>query len=276
MEQKLKIGLALGAGSARGIAHLGVLKVLEKYQVPIDFIAGSSMGALIGALYSCGLSVDFMIKFANELQSKSWIDLCLPRTGLISGKKVETMLEIMTRQKCFSDLKIPFAAVATDIERGEAVVIRTGKVATAVRASISIPVVFKPVQLEGRLLVDGGVIDRVPVSVVRGMGADVVIAVDVNKFVTFQPVVNIVDVMFQTLDIIERKKIDSKVLDTEVLIRPKVGHISPAHFHRVDDLVEQGELAAEAAISKIGCVLRDKVYSSRIDNGQAGQTKFGE
>lgn len=256
MMEKPKIGLALGAGSARGIAHLGVLRVLEKYKIPIDYIAGCSMGALVGSLYACGLDVDFMIRFANELQSKSWIDLCMPRTGLISGKKVETMLEIMTRNRAFEDLKIPFAAVATDIERGEAVVLKSGKVAAAVRASISIPVIFKPVRLEGRLLVDGGVVDRVPVSVAREMGADLVIAVDVNKFVAFQPVQNIVDVMFQTLDIMERKILNSKILDTEVLIRPKVGHISPAQFNRVDELVALGEEAAEAAISKIGYVLR--------------------
>ena len=258
MKEKPKIGLALGAGSARGIAHLGGIKVLEKYQVPIDFIAGSSMGALVGALYACGLKVDFLIKFAGELQAKSWIDLCMPRTGLISGKKVETMLGMLTKNMRIEDLEIPFAAVATDIERGEAVVLNSGNVAAAVRASISIPVIFKPVRYQGRLLVDGGVIDRVPVTAVREMGADVVIAVDVNRFVTFQPVTNIIDVMLQTLDIMERKILDGKVLDTEVLIRPKVGEISPAHFHRVDELVEQGELAAEAAISRIGYVLRTR------------------
>jgi NTE family protein len=267
MSERPKIGLALGAGSARGIAHLGVLKVLEKYKVPIDYIAGSSMGALIGAMYACGLDVDFMIKFANELHSRSWIDLCMPRSGLISGKKVQSMLQIITRNRTFSDLKLPFAAVATDIERGEAVVIRSGPVCTAVRASISIPVIFKPVRLNGRMLVDGGVVDRVPVSVAKEMGADVVIAVDVNKFVTYQPVNNIFDVMFQTLDIMERKILNTTVLDTDVLIRPKVGHISPAHFHRVDELVEQGMLAAEAAISKFGYVLRNKQREAGIDKG---------
>lgn len=276
MKKKPKIGLALGAGAARGIAHLGVLKVLEKYKVNIDYIAGSSMGALVGALYACGIDVDFLIKFANELKSKSWLDLCMPRTGLISGKKVATMLEIMTRNRSFADLTIPFAAVATDIERGEAVVLKSGNVAAAVRASISIPVVFKPFKLDGRLLVDGGVVDRVPVSVVREMGADLVIAVDVNKFVTYQPVHNIVDIMFQTLDIMERKILNARILDTEVLIRPKVGHISPAHFHRVNELVELGEQAAEASISRLGYVLRNQSCLGRIDCSQSGHTKSAE
>lgn len=264
MDYNPKIGLALGAGAARGIAHLGVLKTLEKNKIPIDYIAGSSMGALVGALYACGIEVDFLIKFANELKSKSWVDLCMPRKGLISGKKVETMLQILTKNRTFEELKIPLAVVATDIERGEAVVINSGNVAAAVRASISIPVAFQPVRMDGRLLVDGGVVDRVPVSVVRGMGADIVIAVDVNKFVSFQPVHNIIDVMFQTLDIMGRQRLNSLVLDTEVLVRPKVGHISPAHFQRVDELVQEGEKATEAAISKVGYVLRNQIYKYRI------------
>ena len=266
MDKRPKIGLALGAGAARGIAHLGVLRTLEKYKLPVDFIAGSSMGALVGALYACGIDVNFLIKFANELRTKSWVDLCMPRTGLISGKKVETMLQMLTRNRTFDQLKIPFAAVTTDIERGEAVVIKEGNVAAAVRASISIPVIFKPVRMDGRLLVDGGVVDRVPVSVVREMGADMVIAVDVNRYAEFQPVVNIVDVMFQTLDIMERKILSAIVLDTEILIRPKVGHISPAHFHRVDELVQAGEEAAEAAMGRVGCILRDKLRSADSGN----------
>lgn len=266
MDKRPKIGLALGAGAARGIAHLGVLRTLEKYKLPVDFIAGSSMGALVGALYACGIDVNFLIKFANELRTKSWVDLCMPRTGLISGKKVETMLQMLTRNRTFDQLKIPFAAVTTDIERGEAVVIKEGNVAAAVRASISIPVIFKPVRMDGRLLVDGGVVDRVPVSVVREMGADMVIAVDVNRYAEFQPVVNIVDVMFQTLDIMERKILSAMVLDTEILIRPKVGHISPAHFHRVDELVQAGEEAAEAAMGRVGCILRDKLRSADSGN----------
>jgi NTE family protein len=254
-----KIGLALSSGAARGLAHLGVLRVLKKYNVPIDFIAGSSMGALIGCLYACGLDADFMIKFASQLRTKSWLDLCMPRSGLVSGKKVEAMLKILTRDREFADLDLPFAAVATDIERGEPVVLRTGKLAPAVRASISIPVVFKPVSLDGRLLIDGGVVDRVPISVVREMGADLVIAVDVNKFVTRQPVKNIFDVMFQTLDIMEKNAVSPDLFDVELLIRPKVGHISRGHFQRVDELVEQGELAAEAVMSKLKYILRERM-----------------
>lgn len=249
MKRMAKVGLALGAGAARGLAHLGVLRALERHRIPIEFIAGSSMGALIGCLYSCGLSVDFLVKFANELEAKSWLDLCMPRTGLISGKKVEALLKLLTRDREFAELDRPFAAVATDIERGEPVVLSQGKVAAAVRASISIPVVFKPVTIGGRLLVDGGVVDQVPVATVKAMGADYVIAVDVNRHVAFQPVNNIFDVMFQTLDIMEKKILRTSLLGADLLIRPEVGHVGLAHFHRVEELVAAGESAAEAALA---------------------------
>lgn len=255
MEQP-KIGLALGSGAARGIAHLGVLRVLKKYQVPIHCVAGTSIGALIGALYAAGLDVEFMIDFACQLQARNWVDLCLPRMGLITGDKVEAMLRLLSRQRKIEELAIPFAAVATDIERGEAVVLKTGEVARAVRASISIPGVFKPVTIGDRILVDGAVVDRVPVSVVREMGADLVIAVDVNKYVTQQPVKNIFDVIFQTLDIMERKILNSTILDTDILIRPKVGEFNAADFQKVEELVARGEEAAEAAISHIGWAMR--------------------
>lgn len=255
-EKRPKIGLALGAGSARGIAHMGVLRVLKRYRVPIDYIAGCSIGAMVGGLYAAGMKLDFMIGFATELQSRTWVDLGLPRRGLIAGKKVETMLRLLTKERNIEDLPTPFAAVATDIERGEAVEISSGPLFQAIRASISIPVVFRPYKLGGRLLVDGGVVDRVPVSLVKKMGADIVIAVDVNKFVTYQPVENILDVMLQTLDIMERKILNTTILDTDILIRPQVGHIGPNQFHRVAELVSEGERAAEAAVSKIGWVLR--------------------
>ncbi|MTI96071.1 MAG: patatin family protein [Firmicutes bacterium] len=258
MSDRPKIGLALGAGSARGIAHLGVLRVLEKYKIPIDYIAGTSMGALIGGLYSFGLDVEFMIKFASELQSRSWIDLTVPRQGFVRGDKIQSMLQLLTKNQRIEDLPRPFAAVATDIERGEPVVLSKGALATAIRASISIPVVFKPISIDDKLLVDGGIVDRVPVSVVRQMGADVIIAVDVNKFVAHQPVRNMFDVMFQTIDIMERKIMNTTILDTDILIRPQVGHISPAHFHRVDELVAEGEQAAVDTISTIGYVLKKK------------------
>lgn len=250
-----KIGLALGAGAARGLAHLGVLRVLEKYSIPISLITGCSIGALVGSLYACGLGADFLIKFAGELQARSWIDLCMPRTGLISGKKVQGLLKLLTRDRSFEDLPLPFAALATDIERGEAVVLRKGKLAPAVRASISIPVVFKPVSLGGRLLVDGGVVDQVPVDLAREMGAQYVIAVDVSANDTYQPVKNIFDIMFQTLEIMGKRNLRPGLEAADVLVQPEVGHISLAHFHRVEELVAQGERAAEAVAGKLKALL---------------------
>jgi NTE family protein len=253
--KRAKIGLALGAGAARGLAHLGVLRVLERRRIAVDFLAGSSMGALLGCLYACGLGPDFMIKFANQLKATSWVDLGLPKRGFISGNKVEALLRLLTRDRSFADLETPFAAVATDIERGERVVLRQGKLAPAVRASCSIPVVFKPVPLGGRLLVDGGLVDQVPVQVVKEMGADFCLAVDVNRQGGYQPVNNIIDVMFQTLEIMEKKNLGASLQKADVLIRPQVGHIGLTHFQRVDELVALGEAAAEEALAQFPACL---------------------
>lgn len=255
MTQTPKIGLALGAGAARGLAHLGVLKALKNHGIKPDFIAGSSMGALIGCLYACGLEPDFLVQFAAELRTKTWVDLTMPRSGFISGKRVEALIKFLTKDGCFEDLTIPFAAVATDIERGTPVILQTGKLAPAVHASLSIPVIFKPVKLEHRLLVDGGVVDQVPVSVVNNMGAEIIIAVDVNRYVSYHPLKNVFDIMFQALDIMAKQILNPNLQTADILIQPKVGHIGRAHFHRVEELAALGEQAAEAAMPSLKLLL---------------------
>jgi len=158
--QKRKIGLALGSGAVRGLAHIGVLEVLETEGIPIDMIAGTSTGAAIGALYAQGKSASVIKSTALDLSWRrlaSMIDLTLPKTGFISGKRIKHWLELVIgRDLKFSDLRIPFACVATDITTGEEIVLDQGSVPEAVRASISIPGIFTVVKLRGRYLVDGG------------------------------------------------------------------------------------------------------------------------
>ena len=180
-----KIGLALGSGAARGLAHIGVLEVLTKEGIPIDMIVGTSAGAGVGALYARGLDIDWVKKETLALAT-NWtkiaplIDPSLPKTGLIKGKKIKDLLAYYIGGNIkFSDLKIPFACIATDIDTGEEVVIERGSVPEALRASISVPTIFTVVKWEGRYLVDGGLVNPVPVSVVKRMGADFVIAVNV-------------------------------------------------------------------------------------------------
>lgn len=182
--KKKKIGLALGSGAARGLAHIGVLKILTANQISIDFIAGSSMGALIGALYASGLSIEQMEDIACNTDWKLTAKMftpTLPWAGLVEGNRIREFIRTLVGDKNINDLQIPFAAVATDVQTGEEIVIENGSLIEAVRASISIPGVFTPVRHQNRFLVDGGVVNPVPADVARNMGADIVIAVNVRS-----------------------------------------------------------------------------------------------
>jgi NTE family protein len=177
-----RIGLALGSGSARGLAHLGVIRAIRDAGLEVDFIAGSSMGALIGAIYAAGKLDELEATFLSFDWRKtvSFFDVVLPKSGLLDGAKISELVRTHVHTDAIEKLPKPFAAVATDIVSGEEVVIRSGDVIEAVRASISVPGIFTPVASNGHVLVDGGLTNPVPVSVARAMGADVVIAVDLN------------------------------------------------------------------------------------------------
>lgn len=177
-----RIGLALGSGSARGLAHIGVLRAIEEAGIEIDVIAGTSMGALIGAIFAAGKLDGLAARFLDfDWKSLvSLLDPVLPRSGLIDGQKIADLVRAHVPAANIDDLPIPFRAVATCIMSGEEVVCEAGDLIEAVRASISVPGIFTPVRSNGRILVDGGLVNPVPVSVARAMGADLVIAVDLN------------------------------------------------------------------------------------------------
>ena len=182
MKGSFKIGYALGGGAARGLSHIGVLKVLHEHGISPDIIAGTSIGAIIGALYAGGLEPDDIEKLVLGLDWKRLVylfDMTLPISGLLQGKRVVSLLKSILGDTTFSQLRCDFACVATDIISGEQVVLRDGSLIEAVRASISIPGIFTPVAINGRYLVDGGLINTVPVSVCRDMGAKYVIGVNV-------------------------------------------------------------------------------------------------
>ncbi|WP_286738096.1 patatin-like phospholipase family protein [Thiomonas sp. SCN 64-16] len=177
-----RLGLALGGGAARGMAHLGVLRALADAGVRIDFIAGCSIGALVGAIAAAGRTdgLEATFKTFDWRKTLSFFDVVFPRSGLIDGAKVTELVREHLPATQIEALSIPFAAIATDLHSGAEVVLRSGDVIEAVRASIAVPGVFTPVRVHGRVLVDGGLSNPVPVSVVRAMGADQVIAVDLN------------------------------------------------------------------------------------------------
>ncbi len=254
---KSKIGLVLGAGSARGLAHIGVLQVLIENKIPFDFIVGSSMGAVIAAIYACGGDMYMTGKLASALNTSVLWDVGIPRMGFVSGKKIEHFLRLLTKGKSFEDLDIPLAVVATDIENGEKIVIREGPVHTAVRASISIPGIFTPVRYGNRLLVDGAVAERLPVGVARDMGADIVIGVDVTFAEDRQTHIrNTLDVILQAIEILERQ-IFTQITrhQATVLLQPRLGNIKSNEFGRAEECILKGRECAEAKLDEIRSVL---------------------
>ncbi len=236
-----KIGLALGSGGARGFAHLGVIIALRNAGIPIHMIAGSSMGALVASFYGAGIDLDRLYKLSTAFKRKYFLDFTVPKMGFIAGNKVKEFIRVFTHGKNIEELSIPIGIVATDLLSGEKVVFKDGPVAEAVRASISIPGIFVPVKYKGRILVDGGVSDRVPVSVVKEMGADIVIAVDVSRVKRNAEITSIYDVIMQSIDIMQAEIINNREIAANIMIRPPVESYSSRAFTNIDEIIQIGE-----------------------------------
>lgn len=246
-----KIGLALGSGGLRGLAHIGILRVFTREKIPIHYVAGCSIGSLIGSLYCSGLDADMILKLAKNLKRRHWLDFILPKMGIISGERILDMLRLLTQQKTFDCLTIPLSVVATELNHGKEIVFTEGDVAKAVRASISVPGIFVPFQMDGMLLVDGAVLNPTPIDVARNMGADIVIGVDLAHASSISNISNMFDVIIQSIDIMERELFKKRHGFCEVLIRPDVAHLSPSSFENIDECVAIGEQAAENALDQI-------------------------
>ncbi len=255
-----RIGLALGSGAARGLAHIGVLAALQKLGIRIDMISGTSMGALVGAVFAKGEDIDSMKELAVELGAKRFsflVDPALPTTSLISGRKIDSMLTSIFGEVEFPELDVPFVCSATDIESGQEVILNQGLVKTGVKASCSIPVILAPTRYDGRFLVDGALVNPVPVSLLKRMGADIVIAVNVvsvesgnsqgdSTKKSKQKTPNILSIAFQTVNIVSSQKLLACQSEADIVINPQVSHIGRGDFHRVDELVLEGERAVLA------------------------------
>ena len=179
--RRKRLGLALGGGGVRGMAHVGVLRVLEAEGIPIDCIAGSSVGSLVGAAYAAGIGSERLLQLAMEIRWRDLARLQWSRAGFVNFEELESTLTGATGAPTFADLKIPYAAVAADLATAEVVIITAGPVARAVRASCSVPGIVPPVEVDGRMLVDGGVVNNLPISITRQLGADVVVAVSLAQ-----------------------------------------------------------------------------------------------
>lgn len=180
-KKRPKTALVLGSGAARGLAHIGVLKILEQQRIPIDMIVGSSMGALIGGAYASGLNAAQIEEIACETNWLSVVKILFPKRfqldGLLDGRRLQKFLLALVGEQKIEELNIPFACAATDINSGEEITLNSGSLVNAIRASISFPFLFKPFKINGNYLIDGGVVNPVPVSMAREMGAERIIAV---------------------------------------------------------------------------------------------------
>jgi NTE family protein len=252
---KPKIALVLGGGAARGFAHVGVIRALEQEKIPLDMIVGTSVGSLIGAIYASDLNSFELEWTAFALEKDSLFDYGILNVftgmGIAKGEKLEEFVRTKIATTNIEDLKLPFAAVATDLNRGTRVVLDRGSVAKAVHASSAIPGVFEPVELQGRLLVDGGVLDNIPIDVAREKGADIVIAVDISENVTNFTITNLVDVMLQAVNIMSNENVNYRKKEADVLISPAVGAVGMLDFTQKKRCMQAGIDATQKAVPEI-------------------------
>jgi NTE family protein len=250
-----RIALVLGGGAARGFAHIGIIRTLEQEKIPIDMIVGTSVGSLIGAIYASDMNSFDLEWTAFALEKDDVFDYALLSAitgmGPVKGDKLEAFVRNKIPVANIENLKLPFAAVATDLNRGTRVVLDRGSVAKAVHASSAIPGVFSPVDFQGKLLVDGGVVDNIPIDVAREKGADIVIAVDISENVTNFNITNVVDVMLQAVSIIMNENTKQKKKDADVLISPAVGNVAMLDFTQKKRCMQAGIEATQRAVPAI-------------------------
>lgn len=275
------VGIALGGGAAFGIAHLGVLKVLEKNNIPIDLIAGCSQGSIIGVGYAAGITVDEMIEMAYRLGRRQnallAVDLTLTKPGLLAGQKfIDIFRPLLGAKTTFEDLALPCRTVATDVESGERVSIGTGSLSDAFRASASVPMVFSPMKIGDRVLVDGGVSDPVPAEIVNMMGADLCVAVNVvpplkkgvenavshafRMMSWMNPLTwleesaglpNMFDIIMNAMQTLQYELGNFKAISADVLINPELSDFTWVEYYRSEELIQRGIAAAEQALPAI-------------------------
>lgn len=250
--QPPRIGLALSGGAARGIAHVGVIRALLEHQIPVDCIAGTSAGSLVGGSFASGMSLEDIETIARSLRWRDVGRMTMSRMGVQSNERMEQYLRDHLPVTRFEDLPIPFAAVATDLSTGQAVVMRDkGDLAFAIRASCAIPGWYVPVTDEfGRQLVDGGLVANNPVSITHALGAELVIAVDVNaEGATFLgPSLSIISIVLQSMLHVQRTVAFHELKQADVVIQPRVGHIRWDAMGRADELLKAGY---EAGLEKV-------------------------
>jgi NTE family protein len=261
-----KIALVLGAGSSKGFAHIGVLKILESNKIPIHMIVGTSVGSAVGSLYAYGVDAFSLQKLAISVNQGDIVDpLIIPSNGFIKGEKLEEFINKSVKNTPIEKLKIPFYAVATDLEKGQEMVFGKGNTGAAVRASCSIPGIFRPVKISDRIYVDGGVVSPVAVDAARRFGADVVIAVDVSSWAERTQPEGTIEAILQSINIMYSKLGAIQLAKADVVIKPKVGHIGSADFSKKHEAILEGEKAAIEALPQIMAIITQLRQEGRLE-----------
>jgi NTE family protein len=260
----IKIGLALGGGAARGFAHIGVIKALEAQGIVPDIVVGTSAGSLVGALYAAGNNGFALHKMALEMEEAAISDWSVPlfakATGVLKGEALQNYVNKAVHNLPLEGMKIPFGAVATDLNSGAPILFRRGNAGVAVRASSAVPSVFQPVKIGDHSYVDGGLVSPVPVRFAREMGADFVIAVNISAQPDAQPASSSLDVLLQTFAIMGQSINYYELREADVVIQPRLGTMKGNDFPGRNTAILAGEQAAAAALSEI----KQKLAAKRL------------
>lgn len=251
----VKIGLALGGGAARGFAHIGVIKALEAQGIVPDIVVGTSAGSLVAALYAAGNNGFALHKMALEMDEATISDWSVPlfakATGVLKGEALQNYVNKAVNNQPIEKLRIPFGAVATDLNNGRPILFRRGNTGAAVRASSAVPGVFQPVKVGEHSYVDGGLVSPVPVRFAREMGADFVIAVNISAQPDAQPANSTLDVLLQTFAIMGQSINHYELREADVVIQPRLGTMKGSDFPGRNNAILAGEQAASAAMAEL-------------------------
>jgi NTE family protein len=248
-----RIALVLGGGSAKGFAHVGVIRVLEQEKIPIHMIVGTSVGSLIGGIYASNPDSFQLEWIAFRIDRNDVLDPSLmhSKLGPVQGVRLENFVEQSVKVKKIEDTKIPFYPIATDLNTGETIVLEKGPIAKAIRASSSIPGIFVPVTFDNRMLVDGGVTDNIACDVAKNKGADIIIAVNISKDVRETNITSLIDIVGQSASIMMQEASKSKLQYADVVIEPNTKGVGMFDFSQKKLLMDEGIKAAKQAIPKI-------------------------
>lgn len=260
--KKVRIGLALGGGAARGFAHIGVIKALEAQGIYPEIVVGTSAGSVVGALYASGYNGFRLQRTAMEMDEATISDWALPlfsrSSGLLKGEALQNYVNKAVGNVPMERFKIRFGAVATDIKTGEAVLFNKGNAGLAVRASSSVPSVFQPVKIGARTFVDGGLVAPVPVRFARDMGADFIIAVNISTQADTQATTSSLDVLMQTFSIMGQRINHFELKEADIVITPALGKMGSADFNGRNLAILAGEQAAASVMPQIKAKLKAK------------------